>query len=82
MQVQVVNDSGAIIWAHGKDQGMTSKSYPLDGTQDVIIAVLKTALEQAKAEMINATFEKALEETRNSYPVIMQYLAGKNQDGQ
>ena len=65
MQVQVVNDSGEIIWAHGKDQGMTSKSYPLDGTLDVIITALESALEQAKAEMGDAAFEKALEETRN-----------------
>lgn len=65
MQVQVVNDSGEILWARGKDQGVTSNSYPLDGTLDVIITALESALEQAKAEMGDAAFEKALEETRN-----------------
>lgn len=82
MQVQVVNDSGEIKWACGKDQGVPSIAYDFEVTQDVIIAMLKFALELAKAEMIDAAFEKALEETRNSYPVINEYLAGKNQERQ
>lgn len=59
MQVQVVNDSSEILWAHGKDQGVTSKSYALDGTQDVIIAQLEIALEQAKGEMSDAAYDAA-----------------------
>jgi hypothetical protein len=51
MEVQVTNDSGAVIWARGNEKGISCRAYLTDGTQQAIITALQSALEQAQAEL-------------------------------
>ncbi|QRO35446.1 hypothetical protein [Chromobacterium violaceum] len=59
MNVQVINDSGEVVWGRGMDEngtpcGLTSRSYVTDGTLAQVLMALGSAISQAGAEMLPA----------------------------
>ncbi|NIH31943.1 Rrf2 family transcriptional regulator [Hafnia paralvei] len=53
MQIKIINN-GEVIWMRDSVtlEGMASRGYVKDGTQNTIIAVLKDALAQAEGELL------------------------------
>lgn len=52
MQVRVIDEAQDILWVKTEIGGLTSLSYRRDGTLVKIIALLESALEQARGELI------------------------------
>lgn len=52
MQVRVIDEAQDILWVKTETGGLTSLSYRRDGALVKIIALLESALEQARAELI------------------------------
>ncbi len=50
MQVRVVGEVQEVLWVKTETGGVTSLSYRRDGTLEKIIAVLESALHQARGE--------------------------------
>ncbi len=55
MTVQLLDDKGNLVWQRGEDWGLACRSYLTTGMQAKIVAALKSALVQAKAE--SSTFD-------------------------
>lgn len=51
MQVRVINEAQDILWVKTETGGLTSLSYRRDGTLVKIIALLESALLQARGEL-------------------------------
>ena len=53
MKVQVLNDSGEILWSYDHEtlEGFTSTAYLTDGTQQQIVTALEIAHQQAAGEL-------------------------------
>lgn len=51
LRVQIVDDSGEVIWMRDAYGGVASRGYVGDGTQARIIEALYRALDQAKFEL-------------------------------
>ncbi|MDU6432041.1 MAG: Rrf2 family transcriptional regulator [Pantoea sp.] len=53
MKITVI-EAGEVIWMRDSEtgEGIASKGYVQDGTQQKLIAVLEEALEQAKSELL------------------------------
>lgn len=57
MNVQVTDLSGQVIWSHGVSAeghrtGITSSTYPCDGTLALVLQALEVATDQVKAESL------------------------------
>jgi hypothetical protein len=52
MQVRILNDDLEVIWTKTETGGLTSLSFRRDGTIEMIISKLETALEWAREEAI------------------------------
>ena len=50
MQVRVISGNLEVLWVKTETGGLTSLSYRRDGTLEMIIAALESALHQARAE--------------------------------
>lgn len=57
MQVRVMNEGLEVLWVRTETGGLTSLSYRRDGTLEMIISALESALNQARAEAIQVTDE-------------------------
>jgi hypothetical protein len=51
IKVQVLDESGNLVWERSENAGVACRSYLEDGTQRAIIELLTEALEQAKIEL-------------------------------
>jgi hypothetical protein len=52
LSVQVSDSSGALIWSHSvRGERIACRGYVADGTQDMILAALERAMEQARGEL-------------------------------
>lgn len=77
MKVQVLNDSGEILWSydHQVREGFTSTQYLKDGTQNQIVTALEMAHQQATGEQVLAEEERHIEEVaQNIAAAIKQNL--------